>query len=161
MDLHIGLLLFCTVQERRKLMATAKAIVPTTCVKSETVTTPITATPPPKPVAPSQPIGSRRRGGSTRGLGQHSKQQGVLQEFNDWLRTVDGKEKSLDQGKQITVDGSKYLFLQMQTAEVAFAYNPAVFNGYFSKLQQDGMRPAGLLVKIPRLRTFLNYLSSK
>jgi len=112
-------------------------------------------------ILPTLPTGSRRQGGSTRDFGQHLLSEGVLLSFTDWLQTVDGKERSRDQAIQISVDVSKYLhFCDQEVAQTHFAYEPLEFNRYLTALQKASLTPAGMLVKILRLRNFLDFILS-
>ena len=83
----------------------------------------------------------------------------MLLSFTNWLQTVDGKERSRDQAIQISVDVTKYLhFCDQEIVRTHFAFEPLEFNRYLTALQKASLTPAGILVKILRLRNFLDYL---
>ena len=110
---------------------------------------------------PTLPAGSRRQGGSTREFGQHALREGVLTTFTSWLQTVDGKEHSPDQANQIGVDVSKYLyFCDQEVVRTQFAWDHVSFNKYIAALQKAEISTTGILVKILRLRNFLDYILS-
>ena len=87
--------------------------------------------------------------------------EGVLATFTSWLQTVDGKEHSSDQANQIGVDVSKYLyFCDQEVVRTQFAWDHVSFNNYIAALQKAKISTAGILVKILRLRNFLDYILS-
>lgn len=62
--------------------------------------------------APVNVIGSRARDGSTKHFMKYPIDED-LKTFMDWHQTLDGKEHSVSQAQQITVDVSKYLHCQI------------------------------------------------
>ena len=76
-----------------------------------------------------------------------------------WLTTIDGKERSKDQAKQITVDVSKYMyFCNAKSINTSCAYDAEYFNKYLTELKDAGLTCSGILVKILRVRNFLDFL---
>ena len=75
--------------------------------------------------------------------------------------SIDGKERSRSQAVQNAVDISKYLhFCNDKDVEPYSAYDPAKFNDYLTTLKDTGITAAGILVKIQRLRNFLDFLTN-
>ena len=88
-------------------------------------------------------------------------EKGVLATFTSWLQTVDGKEHSPYQANQIGVDISKYLyFCDQEVVRTQFTWDHVSFNKYIAALQKAEISTAGILVKILRLRNFLDYILS-
>ena len=77
------------------------------------------------------------------------------------MQTVDGKEHSPDQANQIGVDVFMYLhFCDQEVVRTRFAYDHVSFNNYLVALQKAELSPAGILVKILRLRNFFDFILS-
>ena len=140
--------------ERQRLLNIAKTVLPTRRI-----------TPKMKMAAEersiTESIGSTRRAGTTRNFGQHPIDTGILNDYTQWLMSIDGKERSRSQAVQNAVDISKYLhFCNDNDVEPCSAYDPAKFNNYLTTLKDTGITAAGILVKILRLRNFLDFLTN-
>lgn len=148
-------------RDRDLLVAKAKALVPVT---RQTKVAPAAGDESPAAQkehrAQVNIIGSRIRQGSTISFGKYPL-EGDLKTFLDWLQTVDGKERSASQAKQIAVDVSKYLFFAEPThLDLTMAFNVGKGNEFNEALKKAGLRAAGILSKILCIRTFLSFMET-
>ena len=83
-------------------------------------------------------VGASMCAGFTRKFGTrpYILNKGVLADFMEWLTTIDGKERSEDQARQITVDVSKYMyFCNANSIDTSCAHDAGHFNKYLSELK--------------------------
>ena len=87
---------------------------------------------------------------------------GILEEFFEWLGTIDGGARKVEQRKQIVSNVSKFLFFANPNEVNPNAVLDAkLVNNFLTSVKDAHLQPAGIAAKVLCIRNFVDFISTK